>query len=484
MGLINFVPNSNLSPTNLTGFAAFDAKYFGALSQAINYVESLFNTTFANINNIQININIGADPNLPGAAANNDVGGVLVPVPYTDVVSALQNVLPTGIVGLPATDPLSGTNLYLSQAQSANLGFSPLHTQINATITLNSSLNWANDVGTNFSQLVGTIEHEVSEIMGRVTTVGGQGYTLMDVFRYSSLGVRELSPGTGSTSTGYFSLDGGSTLIGGGFFNNVTAPPGAPFQPDYADYSNDIVPGDSFGSGTIPSGTLHPLSYQDLYMLNAIGWSAIYNIQNVVPPGFDDWVGPNTIAIPGTLSLTVSPINLGSNKSVYGWLEVGSGGVANNDYIQEGFGVTGRATIENGGSANSTTIAGGTMEVQNGGSDSGTTILSGTETLDPGGKTSNFVVASDGTQQIDAAGVTTWGTPDGAGGQTTGFAPAATASNGTVEGTEIVLGIANNVKVLGGIQSVAGGTTNGTVLQTVSTPNRVLKKSIHEGSGV
>src|SRR5258708_11420230 len=67
---------------------------------------------------------------------------------------------------------------------------------------------------------VGTVEHELTEIMGRTSLLedfhGSAAYTVMDLFRYASAGAIQTTTGNPS----YFSIDGGVTNLN--FWNNFT----------------------------------------------------------------------------------------------------------------------------------------------------------------------------------------------------------------------------------------------------------------------
>jgi hypothetical protein len=109
---------------------------------------------------------------------------------------------------------------------------------------------------------VGIAEHEITEVMGRITGIGsGLPYlTPLDLFRYSSAGVNTVS--TAKYNTAYFSLDGGRTALD--YFNTT----------GYGDYS-DWTPGsitNSFDYIGSP-GTTRTLTGNDLMLLDAIGWN-------------------------------------------------------------------------------------------------------------------------------------------------------------------------------------------------------------------
>ena len=119
---------------------------------------------------------------------------------------------------------------------------------------------------------VGAIQHELSEIMGRVGSVGnafGNGvYTALDLYRYTTNGhpttsapVRALSPQSGNVA--YFSIDKGATNLGG--FNASDGTAG-----DYADWNATAGP-DPFGFSY--PGVVETMSGNDIVAMAAIGWN-------------------------------------------------------------------------------------------------------------------------------------------------------------------------------------------------------------------
>ncbi len=66
--------------------------------------------------------------------------------------------------------------------------------------------------------VVGAMEHEISEVMGRVVSyAAGPDDTPLDLFRYSSAGTLAAS----GTTASYFSINGGTADLAA--FNNVSA---------------------------------------------------------------------------------------------------------------------------------------------------------------------------------------------------------------------------------------------------------------------
>jgi hypothetical protein len=90
---------------------------------------------------------------------------------------------------------------------------------------------------------------------------------VIDLFRFSAPGVRELKPSSnGSNTTGYFSIDGGVHNLG--TWNNVSS------NGDLGDwYPGGPAPGgnDAFDDYS-NAGVINALSQDDLELMNVLGW--------------------------------------------------------------------------------------------------------------------------------------------------------------------------------------------------------------------
>ena len=135
---------------------------------------------------------------------------------------------------------------------------------------------------------VGTLEHEISEVLGRISGIG-QGtdpasmfYTPIDLFRYAAAGVHGLTP-----AAGYFSIDG-TTLPAQ--FNNPTNGGDAA---DLANPGNDAL--SAFGSPGAPA-TIAPV---DLQMMGVLG----YRMDSAAPPAAP------VIAVPGLAASAFTTYN-------------------------------------------------------------------------------------------------------------------------------------------------------------------------------
>jgi hypothetical protein len=145
---------------------------------------------------------------------------------------------------LPATDPTNGGSFFVSTAEAKALGqISGNGTATDGYIGLSSiyPFDYTPNTTPAFNQYdaVGTFAHELSEVMGRVGSVGSifgtNIYTPLDLFRYTGQGTRDLTAGPG-----YFSINNGATDLG--TYNN----------PLNGGDASDWIPtleGDSYGSG-------------------------------------------------------------------------------------------------------------------------------------------------------------------------------------------------------------------------------------------
>jgi hypothetical protein len=184
-----------------------------------------------------------ADATLP---QNSPFGGVLI------MTNAQEKAL-----GLPANNTLDGFDAYcgfISDAELAQAGDT-------ANWDVNTSVLQANQL-----DMVGEIEHEFAEALGRVgsdeTNLAGFGpsYTLMDLFRYSPSGQFQTNP----SGTAYFSIDGGRQLLKQ--WNDKSIKTGDDLG-DWAGSSPDAY------DDIAPLGKANRLSTTDYWLMNAIGWN-------------------------------------------------------------------------------------------------------------------------------------------------------------------------------------------------------------------
>ncbi len=271
-----FVINVTYDTSVSTATTAEQAGLQSAVNSAVSFMESMFST------NVTIIIAVGwgevGGSNLPtGAlAASSTTGNDLT---YSALSSDLQSTYSAGGSSyqtqagnaLPTNDPTGSTvtnDFYVPLAQEKALGVRLVGggTTTDGSIGLASLSNW--NFGTTGSRAItgeydaiGAIEHEISEVMGRVGSLGtlfGSGiYTALDLFRYNGTG--SLTPSSGS---GSFSTNGQS----------LTLPFNDPFTAggDAGDWASSVT-GDSFGYST--AGTAELVSATDLQEMNVLGWN-------------------------------------------------------------------------------------------------------------------------------------------------------------------------------------------------------------------
>src|SRR5262249_18218181 len=130
--------------------------------------------------------------------------------------------------------------------------------------------------------MIGSLEHELTEVMGRFardgTTVGNSPplYTIMDLFRYAAPGVRQTTNG----DPAYFSIDNGNhfyyywntDLVAGDLGDWIQfAPSGNPPGPDPFDLLED-------------PGVINEISAFDLVNMNVLGWNLVPVVKPNPPP--------------------------------------------------------------------------------------------------------------------------------------------------------------------------------------------------------
>ena len=230
-------------------------------------------------NPVTITIHVGYGEVGGQALDANALGESFYPVAEPETYSSVRNALITeaapGVSTLPSTSPFSGT-LYLTPAEAIGLGL-PLTVSdggVEGYVGFSSipgEFSYANGVTPPFNQyyFIGTVEHEVTEIMGRVSLVGQQpsAYSPMDLYRYSANGVRDLAAGAGgSLSTAYFSVDNGATRLG--TWNND------PSNGDLGDWypSGPAAGGNDFFNDYSNPGVINAFSQDDVINMEALGW--------------------------------------------------------------------------------------------------------------------------------------------------------------------------------------------------------------------
>src|ERR1019366_193536 len=171
----------------------------------------------------------------------------------------------TAIATLPSSDPTNGGNFYVATAEAKALGLdSGSFTDGYVGFSSGAGFDYNNSDGVTAGQydFMGTVMHEISEVLGRETMdgnfSGGSGYSPLDLFHYSAPGIRTFS----GTTPGYFSVDNGQTNL-----NNFNTNPGGDFGDWAGSAGNDSAL--AYSSG----GVLNSFTPTDLTVMNVLGWN-------------------------------------------------------------------------------------------------------------------------------------------------------------------------------------------------------------------
>ena len=253
---INIIYNSSVNNAP-AGFKA-------VITAAVQFLDATFSNTAT------INIDVGwgeVDGQSLGSNALGESIANYTSASYTAVRNALLAESAPGASTLPLSSPLSNT-LSLTTAEAKALGLLPSSGSIDGFVGFSSIANtFSFSAGSappsSEYYLLGVVEHEITEDMGRVSTLNSP----MDLYRYSSPGVRSLHTG-GSGSTAYFSIDNGTTNLGS--WNNN------PSNGDLGDWypSGPAAGGyDAFNDYSNP-GVINVVSGNDITLMDAIGWGS------------------------------------------------------------------------------------------------------------------------------------------------------------------------------------------------------------------
>jgi VCBS repeat-containing protein len=304
---------------------------------AVNYVVNDFDNLFTNPVTVNIDLGygeIGGQALAAGALGESET--YLESASYSTVLNALNANAPgasqqAAYATLPATSPLSGGTLWLSTAQEKALGLrSGTDSSIDGYVGLSStdpfSYSPTATPASNQYDLIGVIEHEFSEVMGRTSflgdAIGGTAsYAVMDLFRYAAAGVRQL--GTGGPA--YFSINGGSTNLDS--WN--TDPNG-----DLGDWASSAG-ADAFLAFS-PSGQIDRVTASDLTLMNVLGWDTQTHAIAVSATGTDALQGGSPVPL---LEAAPSITDTTSNTVVSAAIKIanaGGGPVAGDELLVNG----------------------------------------------------------------------------------------------------------------------------------------------------
>jgi hypothetical protein len=261
---VTFDPSTSSAP----------AGFFTALQLVTQFYQSQYTDP------IVINVNVGwgeinGAPICCGFFGQSQTNG-RGPFTYAQIRSALISDAKTAddataVGSLPATDPTLGRNFYLSNAQAKALGL----LQGNATGTdgwvgFSANVAWSfdpnNRAPSGMADFIAVAAHEITEVMGRYGfgQISVTGNSPIDLFRYSSAGVRDVSPAysANNSTANYLSINGGQTNLHD--FNVVCCGD----LSDWASRVNDAF--NAFGG----AGTL-PVSAEDRVEMDVLGYDRV-----------------------------------------------------------------------------------------------------------------------------------------------------------------------------------------------------------------
>jgi hypothetical protein len=261
-----------------------------AFVTTVNYVVQLFDQLITDP--ITVNIDVGwgeiNGSNIsPGALGESETNGD--PFDYSIVRLALFSHATSAddrsaTSFLPDTSPVSATaSFFVASAQEKALGFLPANDSVtDGWVGFSKTATWdystgAGPVPSGQYYFVGIVEHEITEVLGRIAGLSASsGYSIMDLFRYSAAGVRNFT--TSTKTKAYFSVDNGATDLGDW---NITR--GA----DPGDWAANMAP-DAFLAFT-SSGVANTLTTVDERLLDVIGYTI--KTTNSAKPAVEDFNG-------------------------------------------------------------------------------------------------------------------------------------------------------------------------------------------------
>jgi hypothetical protein len=259
--------------------------YTTAIQTAVQYYESIIT------NPITVNISFGwgeVDNTPIGSGDAGESRTLLDLFSYSQIYNAVTThettsaVQRAAVASLPATDPTNGATFVISTSEAAALGLTTIGA-IGGSVGLSSSVNfaWTQSVGSSQVYAVGTLEHEISEVLGRLDQAGNRGeYSLLDMFRYTAANGLATDPigaaagardepfvaGYNANAPSYFSYNG--TTVGLLYETPSDVASGA----DVADWAPSVNH-DAYADGQ--EGVVDTVSTTDLQELNVLGYDLV-----------------------------------------------------------------------------------------------------------------------------------------------------------------------------------------------------------------
>ncbi len=248
-----------------------------AVQVAVNYFDKLI------LNPISVPILFSYGTIEGQALAQNALGESLTNgniETYTQVASLLSAAAISrwdyqSLQALPASDPLNGGRVWVSDAQAKvfGLGGAGYTDPEDGFVALGSSATFTFDPNnravSGAYDAIGVFEHEISETLGRISYLGTgkfEGYSLystLDFFRYSGAGVHQFA-----NAAGYFSVDGQNLLTA---YNDPSN------KADAGDWA--ASDGDAFDAYSLP-GVQATISQSDRLEMELLGFQVNWGAHN------------------------------------------------------------------------------------------------------------------------------------------------------------------------------------------------------------
>jgi hypothetical protein len=251
--------------------ASAPAPFITDVEQVANFFASALQGSRHSLITIPIDVGYGEiNGSKIGGSALGESETNLQQVSYSQLTSAYANYDAAAGTDLSENFPSTQPNgkFYVSDAEAQALGIITTTPTVDGYVGFSSQSNifdysTSGTVPSSQYDFVGTVAHEISEVLGRIF-LGSKSISAYDFFHYSSSGVHDFAANGG----GYFSIDRGNTDLAN--FNMAHGGDGA----DWGAGGTSISGGsafDSFNAFGTP-GQFSPVTQTDLTVLQALGF--------------------------------------------------------------------------------------------------------------------------------------------------------------------------------------------------------------------